>query len=365
MIKLRKGSIPWTMAAGRVLLGPVLIVGERCGWSGLTLASLVITALISDIFDGVLARRWNCDTAGVRLFDSLADIAFYICVAIALGFRQPHIWYDNALLLGAVLWLEALRFIVDFAKFGKPASYHSYLAKTWGLIMAIAVVATLASKHAGLLIPVALVFGIACNLEGLAMSRVLPVWHRDVKTLVAARRIGRELTTKSRTPRRRPTMAIVTSVLMLAVLIALPASALEPNQAVYMGGSAAVAPDTVGTLDTSSPTTLFFRYQKPDGTAGEFSMRYAAIKTALPSNEVTHHLGVAPAIAVGLLAPRRRRYFITLTWVDEGGIAQAAQLEIPKHAQKPVMAVIRARMPQPCQRTSSPCVRPSAWSVAR
>jgi CDP-diacylglycerol--glycerol-3-phosphate 3-phosphatidyltransferase len=365
MIKVHKESIPWAMAAGRALLGPVLILGERCGWSGVALASLVLTALLSDIFDGVLARTWHCDTANVRLFDSMADIAFYICVAVALGYRHPHIWYDNALLLGTVLSLEVMRFIVDFAKFGKPASYHSYLAKTWGLIMAIAVVATLASRHAGILIPGALVFGIACNLEGLAMSFILPVWRRDVKTLAAARRMRRELAPpQPRTPRRRPTLAVVTSALMLAVLIALPASALEPDQAVYIGGSAAVVPDTVGALDTSSPTTLFFHYQKPDGTAGEIGIQYAAIKTAWPSNEVTHHLGVAPAIAVGLLAPRRRRYFITLTWVDEGGIAQAAQLEISKHVQQPVMAVIRARMPQPCQRASTPCVRPSAWSVA-
>jgi phosphatidylglycerophosphate synthase len=356
MIKLRKESIPWTMAAGRVLLGPVLIVGERCGWSGLALASLVITALISDIFDGVLARCWNCDTAGVRLFDSLADIAFYICVAVALGFRQPHIWYDNALPLGAVLSLEALRFIVDFAKFGKPASYHSYLAKTWGLIMAVAVVATLASKHAGLLIPVALVFGIACNLEGLAMSRILPVWRRDVKTLAAARRIGRELATKSRAPRPRPEMAIATSMLTLAVLIALPASALEPNQAVYIGGSAAVAPDTVGTLDTTSPTALVFHFKQPNGGAGQVAIDYTHIRNVSATNEVTHHLGVAPAIAVGLLAVRQRRYFLTITWTDEAGIAQAAQIEVAKREQQPLATVIRARMLQHCQQ--SPCNRP-------
>jgi hypothetical protein len=55
MMKLRKESIPWAMAASRALLGPVIIVGERCGWSGVALASVVVTALLSDIFDGVLA----------------------------------------------------------------------------------------------------------------------------------------------------------------------------------------------------------------------------------------------------------------------------------------------------------------------
>lgn len=350
MIKLRKESIPWTMAAGRVLLGPVLIVGERCGWSGLALASLVITALISDIFDGVLARHWNCDTAGLRLFDSMADIAFYICVAIALGFRQPHIWYDNALLLGAVLSLEALRFLVDFAKFGKPASYHSYLAKTWGLIMAIAVVATLASKHAGILIPVALVFGIACNLEGLAMSRILPVWRRDVKTIAAARKIRRELPGSMARQQyaRGAQICVAASALLVVIFFASPAFALEPNQAVYIGGSAAVAPDTIGTLDTTSPKALVFQFKQPDGAAAQITIDYLHIRNVSATNEVTHHLGVAPAIAVGLLAARQRRYFLTITWTDEAGIAQAAQIEVAKRQQQPLATVIRARMPQRC-----------------
>ena len=67
----RKEQIPWVMAAGRAALGPVLIVGDKCGWSGVGLAALVVTALVSDIFDGVLARKWHCDTAAVRLFDSI------------------------------------------------------------------------------------------------------------------------------------------------------------------------------------------------------------------------------------------------------------------------------------------------------
>jgi CDP-diacylglycerol--glycerol-3-phosphate 3-phosphatidyltransferase len=191
---LRKEQIPWAMAAGRALLGPVLILGETSGWNGLTMAWLVVTALVSDIFDGVLARRWKCDTAGVRLFDSMADTVFYLGVAIALWIGHPQVLRDDAGLLAALGTLEALRFGVDFAKFGKPASYHSYLAKAWGLVMAIAVVAVFGSRHASPLIPAALALGIACDLEGLAMSLLLPVWRKDVKTLRVAwaLRVGSE-----------------------------------------------------------------------------------------------------------------------------------------------------------------------------
>src|SRR5882757_4927765 len=118
---LRRQHIPWALAAGRAALGPVLIAGEACGWNGITLAGIVVTALVSDIFDGVLARRWRCDTAGVRLFDSMADTFFYLCAAVALWVGQPALWRHYAGLLIPLLALEAVRFVLDFAKFGKPA----------------------------------------------------------------------------------------------------------------------------------------------------------------------------------------------------------------------------------------------------
>jgi phosphatidylglycerophosphate synthase len=185
-MQLRKQHLPWLMAAARAILGPIVIVGQACQWSGAALASLIVTALLSDIFDGILARRWHCDTPAVRLFDSMADTAFYLCTAIALCLRYPHLWMTHALLLAFLLILEAARFVYDFAKFGKPASYHSYLAKTWGILLAIAVITAFLTPHADTLISAALLLGILCDLEGLTMSLLLPIWHRDVKTLRAA-----------------------------------------------------------------------------------------------------------------------------------------------------------------------------------
>jgi phosphatidylglycerophosphate synthase len=186
---IRKGQVPWLMSGSRAAMGPLMVVGQACGWNGVAMAAMIVTALLSDIFDGVLARRWKCDTAAVRLFDSMADTVFYLGVAVALGMGHRQVLREHAWLLGGLLSLEAARFAFDFTKFGKPASYHSYLAKTWGLVMAVAVTVEFASGRGGWLITIALMLGIACNVEGLAMSCVLPEWTRDVKTLSAALRI--------------------------------------------------------------------------------------------------------------------------------------------------------------------------------
>ena len=191
-IDIRRQQIPWMMAGIRAALGPILIAGQARGWNGFTVAFLILTALLSDIFDGVLARRWKCDTAGVRLFDSMADTVFYLCVAAALWARQPQIWHRYEGLLLALFALETAHFAFDFAKFGKPASYHSYLAKLWGLVLASAVMLVFALQRSNLLLPAALVLGILSNLEALLMSAILPFWCKDVKTLLAAWRLRRE-----------------------------------------------------------------------------------------------------------------------------------------------------------------------------
>jgi len=184
-----RNLIPWLMAAGRAMLGLALVIGENCGWSGATLASIVIVALLSDIFDGILARRWNCDTAAVRLFDSMADTVFYLCAVLAVYTGLPAIWhaYRSALML--LLAMEGARILFDLAKFRKPASYHSYLAKTWGLVLAAAVVTLFATQRTTPMMTAAVILGILCNLESAIMSLILPTWNRDVKTLQSAWRL--------------------------------------------------------------------------------------------------------------------------------------------------------------------------------
>ncbi len=161
----------------------------------LLLAALVFVALLTDIYDGVLARRMGCDTPAIRLADSLVDTVFYLGVLWALWIRVPHALQRYWPLLAVLLGLELVRYVLDLLKFGKAASYHSYLAKAWGLVMAVAVMVVLALDRATVLLAVAMVLGIASDVEGLVFSFMLPVWRNDVKTLrqaLALRRQQRE-----------------------------------------------------------------------------------------------------------------------------------------------------------------------------
>jgi phosphatidylglycerophosphate synthase len=370
-LNVGRQQIPWAMAAVRAALGPVLIVGQECSWDGMTLAGIVIAALISDIFDGVLARRWGCDTAAVRLFDSMADTVFYVCVAVALWIGEPQVWRQNAELLATLVALEAMRFGLDFAKFGKPASYHSYLAKSWGLVMAIAVVVVFVSQRANPLLSVALVIGIVCDLEGLAMSLMLPVWRKDVKTICAAWRLREEMVGKDnriglrRTNRRRDALARKTTVtiggaltLIVCLLQSVSAYAVETGEVAYIGGTAAVALDTRGVLDTTSSVTLLFKFGGANGASGQIDIPYKNIRAFEYRKEVAHHLGVLPAVAVGLVKRRERRHFFSISYTDSSEVIQVAMFEIGKRDQPALLQILRARDPQICKTLTYTCGGP-------
>ena len=102
-------AVPWAMILARALLCPIIVVGAARGWDGRWLGAIVLFALADDILDGMLARRWGCDTPSLRLADSLADTVFYLGAAWALWIREPEVLRANRWLLGALFALEIRR----------------------------------------------------------------------------------------------------------------------------------------------------------------------------------------------------------------------------------------------------------------
>lgn len=154
---------------------------------------MIVAGLLSDIYDGILARRWGTATAALRIADSAIDIVFYFGVLVAVIERHWPALRERNLLVTAVVALEVLHGLFDRMKFGRISSYHSYAAKVWGLLLAASAVALLGFDQAGFLLTTALAWGILCQLEGFAMSVMLPEWTHDVKTLRSAWLIRKQM----------------------------------------------------------------------------------------------------------------------------------------------------------------------------
>jgi CDP-diacylglycerol--glycerol-3-phosphate 3-phosphatidyltransferase len=188
------------MVLSRVVLGPLIVaVSNRLQQPQIWLGIIIAVAFLSDVFDGILARHWGTATAGLRIGDSIADTVFYLGILAVILLHHWPVLQQRVGLLAALLVLEIFRLVFDWIKFRRFASYHTYAAKLWGISLAAASITILCFNHGGWLLTSALLLGILCDLEGLAISLVQRKWTHDVKSLrtaLALRRLPAEMNLK-------------------------------------------------------------------------------------------------------------------------------------------------------------------------
>jgi phosphatidylglycerophosphate synthase len=183
--------LPAALVAFRVLLAPVVIVLAKGGRQGIPMAVVILCALLSDIYDGIIARKLGVETTALRRVDSVADTIFYAATAIAAWVLAPRAVLGVGRILLLLVFLEIARYCFDYAKFHREASYHSYGAKLWGLMLASALVLLLAFNISGWFLRAAIWIGIISDLEGLAISIILPAWSHDVPSVFHAFKLRR------------------------------------------------------------------------------------------------------------------------------------------------------------------------------
>lgn len=184
--------IPSGLVLLRFLISPFLLWDAWDGQTSIWFIIAFVVAFLSDIFDGVIARRLGVSTAQLRQADSWADVSLYVCIAASawLVYRDTVIAYRLPLLM--VLVVQLLWWIVSLVKYGKPASYHTYSAKFWGVTLFVAIVALFGFDYAGITLWFSCIVGIIHTVEEIAMTLILPVWTHDVLSIFHALKIREE-----------------------------------------------------------------------------------------------------------------------------------------------------------------------------
>jgi phosphatidylglycerophosphate synthase len=186
-------SLPTILVIFRFLVAPLLLWDAMDGETSIWFLVGYLSAVLSDIFDGVIARRMQVSTASLRQADSWADVCLYICIAASAWLVHRDVIIAFRLPLLVVVMAQLLWWIVNLAKYGKPASYHTYSAKLWGITLLIATVALFGFNKAGIPLWLAIVVGTIHTFEEIAMTLILPQWTHDVLTIFHAIDLNRKL----------------------------------------------------------------------------------------------------------------------------------------------------------------------------
>ena len=184
-------KIPIALTLIRVALGPVVLAFAFYAPIKTVFAICLIMAFLSDIFDGIIARRLKIATERIRRLDSIADSIFYICACIAVLKLYPSVIKDQAIALGILFFLELFRYVFDYMKYRRETSYHMWSSKLWGIFLFLGFLSLLGFGQSGILVTLAIYVGMVADIEGLFISIILKNWQHDVPTFVHALKIQR------------------------------------------------------------------------------------------------------------------------------------------------------------------------------
>jgi CDP-diacylglycerol--glycerol-3-phosphate 3-phosphatidyltransferase len=164
-----------------ILAAPFIWIGTVRG-AGKIAALALVLGFISDVYDGIVARRFGVATAGLRRLDSAVDSVFYLAAAFCLWRLHPEAILSHRWLIAAVIGTLVIGHAFEIWKFGREASYHAWLAKAWGASLFSALVFLFVAGDDWLL-TAALWMGVASHIENLLITARLPECRSDVKSI--------------------------------------------------------------------------------------------------------------------------------------------------------------------------------------
>lgn len=165
-----------------VLAGPLAYIAVVRG-SGRAVAVILAAGFISDVYDGIVARRFGVATAGLRRLDSAVDTVFYLAAAACAWRLHPATILSHRWLIAAVIGTLVVNLAFEYWKFGREASYHAWLAKAWGASLFAALVFLFIAGDDWLL-TIALVIGLVSHIENFFITLLLPQWEHDVRSVL-------------------------------------------------------------------------------------------------------------------------------------------------------------------------------------
>jgi CDP-diacylglycerol--glycerol-3-phosphate 3-phosphatidyltransferase len=179
-------SAPQILIAFRAVCAPAIFVLACFRFPGVLLAAIVGVAFVTDVLDGMLARRFGTVTPSLRLADTIVDTVFYVAAAIALKVAVPTAYSGLWFPLVVLIVVHVSRTTFELTKFGRVAPYHMWSSKALGVLIVAALISVFVSGTPNALVAVALWAGIINELEGFAASALLREWRADVPSVVHA-----------------------------------------------------------------------------------------------------------------------------------------------------------------------------------
>lgn len=158
---------------------------------GFLIVFIMFFAIITDIFDGIIARKFGIATERLRILDSNVDLIFWLSTIITLFVLHHHFMIANWLFISILILLELGCYLVSYLKFKRTVATHSILAKFWTITLLAFLIDLALNGSSDLVFKICLILGVISRIEIIIILISLKTWATDIPSLFAVGKLNR------------------------------------------------------------------------------------------------------------------------------------------------------------------------------
>jgi CDP-diacylglycerol--glycerol-3-phosphate 3-phosphatidyltransferase len=191
-------TIPYLLIAIRFVFAPIIffLAFTKAEESRFIILSLMFIGLLTDIFDGIIARKVGVSSEKLRRLDSQVDLVFWLSLGFAAYFINTELIKSEWKNIALIFIMEALCYIISFIKFKKETCTHAFLSKMWGLSLLIAFTYLIGFQQAGWAFYLTIILGFISHLDVILIILILPKWQYDIPSFYHAWKIRKGIERK-------------------------------------------------------------------------------------------------------------------------------------------------------------------------
>lgn len=150
------------------------------------LITLLIYGVVSDFFDGIIARKIGVSNERLRRADSSADQVFWVAIIIGTLITSFTFYTSHWLMITIILLLEALCYIISYIRFRKEVATHAIASKLWVVTLFACFIDVILNGNSGTIFYICFAVGVITRLEIIAILMTLRSWTSDVPSIYHA-----------------------------------------------------------------------------------------------------------------------------------------------------------------------------------
>ncbi len=128
-------SIPHALLYSRLVVAVLIVFLSVTKTSSVIVATLSVYAILSDVFDGIIARKLNISTPQMRQLDTKIDTIFWFSCLFYICFNHGLFLKTHTTKITILVFSEVLIIILGYIKFNTRVSFHTIISKFWAILL--------------------------------------------------------------------------------------------------------------------------------------------------------------------------------------------------------------------------------------